>query len=441
MRAFKFAITCTLAAATAFLPTYEASAAPPSTPERATSRGSTVAPVSPGTGTPSAAASAPSVSSTTTTPSAVSQAVREVPSDLAVSKYQQGSIAYEEGRYEDAIVALQESLRLRASPSPRLVMAHCFQKLGRFGTAYVLYRQAAQEAGAAVASGDLHHDKTRTSAYMAIAEVEPKVPRVVLAVPSEVPSDFAVAIDGKELPRDTWGIGEPIDPGPHQVVVTGSRLQRIEENIEVKAGELRRLDLKPIRLATAIVRLVFKTRPTGIALEIDGRPVQPDRTDGPHYLDPGKHRIVVSAPGYKSLVWTRNLKDGEQPNVEVALASAAGTPKWLFATGTILTVAALGTGIGFGAVAKQREDAIRPDPNTPWLYPTTERDQIRQLATNANIAFGIAGAFGLASMVLAITTDWRGSRLNESSARSKPVAWLLPTIAPQSTGIALGGDF
>ena len=29
-----------------------------------------------------------------------------MPSDFAVSKYQQGSIAYEEGRYEDAIVAL-----------------------------------------------------------------------------------------------------------------------------------------------------------------------------------------------------------------------------------------------------------------------------------------------------------------------------------------------
>jgi hypothetical protein len=142
----------------------------------------------------------------------------------ALAQFEQGKNAYDAGKFEEALLAFDKSLSLLASPNTRLYVARCHRALGRVATAYNQLRLASREAqDRATASGEKRFIATRDAAAGEAEELEPRVPRLTLAVPSPTPADFAVRLDDKDLPKATWGTAIAIDPGTHVVGATGSR--------------------------------------------------------------------------------------------------------------------------------------------------------------------------------------------------------------------------
>lgn len=161
------------------------------------------------------------------------------------SKFEKAKTAFDKKLYEDALRYFGESNDLQSSPNTRLYLARCHHALGRIGKAYILYRQAALEAqDRMAASGDQRFSGTLATARKEAAGIESRVPHVVLAVPAALPEQFVVKLDGAEVPRSTWGTSIEVDPGPHQIVATGSRFAKLERQVVLREGELQRIELR-----------------------------------------------------------------------------------------------------------------------------------------------------------------------------------------------------
>ena len=340
------------------------------------------------------------------------------PSELARVKYDLAARAYQSRRFGDAVLLLEESLRLHRSPNARLLLGHCYRDLGRLGTAYTTYRAAEREAAERLRAGQRQYDEARKSALAEMADLEPRVPNLTVAIPANIPADFSVKLDGLPFAREQWGTVVPLDPGKHELTASGTKLRTLTRAIELRVGQRLRVDLSPEREASAEVRLLLPeaASPKGTVLLVDGQasPLGGEATS--LYLDPGAHVITLSAPGRRTFRWQRQLENGELVNLRPSLPRAS--PRWAALAMGGLTVATLATAIGLGAQAQSEDDANRPLANSVAVQPLDKiaaRDHILTLAHAATGLFAVSGALGAATLALALTADWRGEQ-----ARPKP---------------------
>ncbi|MBX3220914.1 MAG: hypothetical protein KF795_10365 [Labilithrix sp.] len=159
-------------------------------------------------------------------------------------------------------------------------------------------------------------------------------------------------------------------------------------------------------------------------LDLDGEPVPEPRWYLPLYLDPGEHRLGVTAPGKQratiafrvtsspsdQLVYVPPLADERPATSAPAVAAPDGTRRTLGFVGLGVGLAGVVTGATFGALA------IASEPRDPALHG---RATIATTAFVAGAAFGAVGGFLL----------WT------SPPKSRNEAAL--TAAPQRDGAAL----
>lgn len=368
----------------------------------------------------------------------------EMGEDAYARKLSDGEAAFKAKKYEVAKEIAKESYRLYPTFSAKDLAARSLVMLGRRADAYNQYMAIAQGISEQIKNAAPGQDTTaneelRSTAYLEMAKLENQIARLILRVPSDAP-DFTVTLDGKLLPADRWGVAEPVDPGPHEVVATGTRLQPFVEKFTVVAGEIHPLPIRPIRLETATVRVSFANRPPGMSIVVDDRPTPVERSDDPIYFNPGKHKIQIHAPGHRSFEWSKDLKDGEKVPITATLVPSTGTPRWLFFTMAAATVGTFGVGIGYGIVAQQKQSEVSPDGKLPSQLSVSQRDEIKGLATSANICFGVGGALALSSAILAFTTEWRTTYSGEKATRPVVTA-MLPLVGPGISGLAVLGEF
>jgi hypothetical protein len=359
-----------------------------------------------------------------------------------LKKFDDGRKAFEAGQFEDALNAFNASMQLLASPNTRFYIGRCYKALGKIASAYTELKLAAREAQDRLsASGEKRYASTRDAANDEAAQLEAKVPRLIVAVPSNAPPDFIVKVSGKELPRAAWGIASETDPGPIVVEATGSRLVPFQKTLTLAEGAQERVDVPLTRVPTATMSVKLKSLPAGIAMTLDGQPLSSDALAAPRELDVGPHSLVVSAPGYISFKWNKALVDAEGAVVEVTLTAdvraagggPSGTPKWLFYTAAGGAVVALGVASGVAVSAKSSDDQQRA--LSPFVRDPSVKTSIQSQATVANVLFIGAGVLGLGAVVLAVTTRWR------SDASSDASAIIAPWIAPGAGGVAAQGSF
>lgn len=333
----------------------------------------------------------------------------------ALTKFESGRALFEEGHWDRALADFQASYHLFASPNSRLYIARCFEKLGKVASAYVNFRFAAREAhDRLVATGEKRYGLTRDAAIAEQGDLEPRVPRVTIAVPAGVSAAFVVKENGAPVAREAWGTAVETDPGHLVLEAVGPRLRPFRRDIDVVEGQQLRVEIPAERVPTAIVRLHFEARPVGMAVDFDHAPVDPRELDAPREVDPGAHAVAVTAPGYAPFAWQRVLADGDRATVDVRLspalppaAEAKGTPKWLFFATAGVSAAALVVGTWIAVEAKSLSDdeqakyAFYRDPGA--------QDEIRRKMAEANLSFGIGALFGAGAAVLAFTTRWRGA--------------------------------
>ncbi len=199
--------------------------------------------------------------------------------------------------------------------------------------------------------------------------------------------------------------------------------------------------------------------PAGAAVEIDGIPVGRAPLSGPIDVDEGERTIAVSLDGYRTNQQELTFEGGVERSLEIELSpmssdggadapvGAATEPPegrrrlsttW-FWTGLALSVATLGTGAVLGGLTLAEEarfdDLNRPDrtdAEDDRLLDTEARGEAMGIASDVLLFSG--AALAVATVVLALFTDFRGSTSGEAIT-------FLPTATAGGLAFGLFGGF
>lgn len=171
---------------------------------------------------------------------------------------------------------------------------------------------------------------------------------------------------------------------------------------------------------------------------IDNRMV--GKAPGTVLVPGGRHAVELRADGYE-LEKTEiqiTAREAQQLSFELSeISDYKGLQKGLFWTSAGLSLACLGTGIGFGAAAiKNDRDGQDADPN---LNQENLTDKIEKLSFTADIFYGAAAVFAVTSTILFFLTDWDSERADTSDQTAKSM--ITPTFGANSAGIMWQGRF
>ena len=154
----------------------------------------------------------------------------------------------------------------------------------------------------------------------------------------------------------------------------------------------------------------------------------------------GLHDVELRAPGVETARFPLQVAAGQRIEREVELAilpEGGGLGPEAFVATTAVTGVALIAGAALGGVALALEAQITqrgPDGNTE-----EELAQREAVAIGADVSFAVAGAAGIAAIILGVSTDWDGGGPARQT-RDVPLA-MIPWIGPQVVGASVVGAF
>ncbi len=352
----------------------------------------------------------------TVDPRSTLAASSDAPSEAAKEKYGKALKAYGANRYADALLLLEDVRRLHSSPNALLLLGHCYAKLGRMASAIDAYREAERSAAEQItkgkdASGSLK--ETRGSALEHMADLESHVPYITLVMPSDLPMDFSLLLDGKPLPADKWGTALPVDPGGHEVAASGSRIEPYKQSIFAKEGDKQRVELNLQREASAkvVVELPSRVTPSDATMLVDGQKQAIAGTTTTLLLAPGPHSIVIRAPNRKTFLHSGGLSNGESVLLRPTLYRAA--PKWATIMGGGVALVCLGIATGLMAHAYQQENqaleaAMKVNATSEDAQAKIDtRTSIRNQWIAGVVLFSTGGSLAISTAGLSFATEWR----------------------------------
>ncbi len=176
---------------------------------------------------------------------------------------------YEEARslmkhndFEHACPKFKQSYDLDPGGGTLLNLAECYEKQGKFASAWSTFKEAL-----VVAQRDGRSERV-DYAKKHLAVVEPKVSKITIEVTSEANEPgLTVTLDGAPLGAAAWGVGMPVDPGPHQVAASAPNKTTFERSVQIESGsstlKILKLDDAPVAAAP----------PRAIDQDVEKRPV------------------------------------------------------------------------------------------------------------------------------------------------------------------------
>jgi hypothetical protein len=155
--------------------------------------------------------------------------------------FDEGLRLFDAGDYASACPKLKSAVKLSTSEplGGKLLLAECYEKQGKWASAWALYREVV--AKAAIASQPARREKAEAGQ----ARVEPKLPRLRIQLAPAVASLPGLAIDrdGEAVPKETLDVALPVDPGAVTVTVMATGKITFKTTIQVedapKASSLR----------------------------------------------------------------------------------------------------------------------------------------------------------------------------------------------------------
>lgn len=168
----------------------------------------------------------------------------------------------ESGRYAEACPKLELSQRLAPASGTVLNLADCYEHVGRVGSAWKAFEDAAMRAKA---SGKRERERV---ARERAAVLLPRLSRIVLFAPDYVPADLLVALDGVPLPGLAWGAPLVVDAGTHTLAARATRRQTFSTN------------LGPIGEGQTVTFQIPNLTPAAGGASVGAAPSKPSRVDG-----------------------------------------------------------------------------------------------------------------------------------------------------------------
>jgi hypothetical protein len=119
------------------------------------------------------------------------------------------------GRFAEACPKLEVSQRLAPASGTLLNLGDCYEHLGRIGSAWRAFEDAAARAKAGG-----KHERERVARERAAALV-PRLSRILFVAPSSsyAPGELHIMLDNVPVPGPVWGAPVVVDAGLHTLVV------------------------------------------------------------------------------------------------------------------------------------------------------------------------------------------------------------------------------
>ena len=151
--------------------------------------------------------------------------------------FEQGRAAVRAGDLGKALERFEQSQRLDPAVGTLLNIADCEEKLGKLASAWTHLRQAIDQMKA--------DDDRLGPIKKRIVALEPRLPRLTIALAQGTPSFTKVTRDDVELAGPQLGTEQPVDPGKHQVTVAAPGHRRRVFRVELKVAEHKSLTVEP----------------------------------------------------------------------------------------------------------------------------------------------------------------------------------------------------
>jgi len=155
----------------------------------------------------------------------------------------EGAMAFNEGRFKDAVDLFSRAETLVHAPPHLLFLARSYAKLGQFVKARETYLKIIKEQ--LPASAPQAFRDAQTSSESELAAIEPKIGRLSIKVEGgESAKDLVVKLDGAQVPSVLVGVPQPADPGEHRVEAGATGFKSEPQTVKLGDGEKGSVTLK-----------------------------------------------------------------------------------------------------------------------------------------------------------------------------------------------------
>lgn len=154
-------------------------------------------------------------------------------SATAEALFQEARAKLQAGQTQQACPLLEASQRVDAAIGTQLLLAHCYEQLGKTASAWALFREVESLAG--------DRADRRNLARLRADDLEQRLSKLVVSVEPALPHGVergALRIERDEslLPVASLELPVPVDPGEHRVRVSGAGIQVWQQVVVVPAG-------------------------------------------------------------------------------------------------------------------------------------------------------------------------------------------------------------
>lgn len=302
--------------------------------------------------------------------------------------YERAVALYTARNYEGALAEFQRSFAISGGADLLFNIGRCYQSMGRYPEAATAIEEYLRRAGDHL-EADRRQEVTRilTTLRGFIAHLRVRV----------TPPDATVTLDGEAVTAGRLAQELAVGPGRHVVAATRSGYATRSEAVLIASGDTREVTLVLVAAAAeANGTLVLRGAPVDAVLRVDGAVVR-----SPTALPGRTHHVALSAPGQASWEGDVLIEPRRTRTLTARMARARGLAPRAFVGTAVATGAALIAGGVFGALTLSTSAEFRAEPrfdDDPDDRRLASRGDAFRAVTN--VAFGLAAALGVASVVL-----------------------------------------
>ncbi len=154
--------------------------------------------------------------------------------------FKQGRAALDTHDYEAACLKLDQSLQLERAVGTLISLAECEQATNRLAGARQHWQEAADLAEAK--NDPLHR---QTLARQKFAELDRRVPRLLVHLASGAPTDTVWQRDDVALGKGSFDAALPVDPGAHLLTIRAPGHADGTYPVDLREGERKTLEVAP----------------------------------------------------------------------------------------------------------------------------------------------------------------------------------------------------
>jgi hypothetical protein len=326
------------------------------------------------------------------------------------------------GKAVEACPKYSESYRLDPQLGTLLHLGECYAKAGKTAAAWVSFKDAIELA---VQKGDPREKKIRDR----LRQLETSMPKLVITVPPNAPSDLEIRQDGEVVGHVVWGSPVPIDPGVHTISAKAYGRKPWIGNVQIAATattfEVKIPELVPEAPSAGppVAAPVPATQPAVPAQAAQPPASQQPQPDQPQQ-QPAGTLPQQAAPA--------------TPVADTAPQASHGTTQKILGW-TALGLGVVGLGVGTVFVLQRQSKLDERETVCPDMVLCTD-DEIAQnealtqdartASTIGTIGFAAGGVLAATGIVLLVTAP---------KAKPKDSVALVPVVAPGFQGLSLQG--